>query len=209
MAQSNDTAVQALYGRPFFNNGPVFVHLVAMIIHADLEPVTAFGIYYGTGSNKNAVYKLREAQADNRAILCACLCFVSYLPATMSAVIYTSSQYLIHSVCHWAAGNADCERACAYGDVLRVLVCVFQKHLGMLEFWLVQTPSNTNTHSLAKQMTCQKMCLPTTPYFEMLNDVHVLCKCRSPLLVPSQTNLQVQNSKVFTELQCQMRVVSA
>lgn len=93
---------------------------------------------------------------DNAAILLALECLLSTSPPHQPFIIYTTSEFLVHTVCHWAADIAACGWNRTHGGLVCSITQIIQLQGGTLEFWMCK-PHAMGAMSEAKRMAVGKV----------------------------------------------------
>ncbi|KAH7874251.1 uncharacterized protein C8R40DRAFT_1047873, partial [Lentinula edodes] len=124
-------AIDNLYGPTFADNGTLTVYLAASCSRCrDGATQAALSSYWGVNNSHNACYHISATPKPtaNRAILCATILALQAAAQRPEKhlLLYTSSEYLIHSFCFWAADNAEHAWDCAHSDVIKLAVSLLR-----------------------------------------------------------------------------------
>ncbi|KAK7017640.1 hypothetical protein R3P38DRAFT_3559743 [Favolaschia claudopus] len=132
-------ATARLYGPVFCESAPVAIYIGA----SAAKGRAAFAVWRGVGSKWNCAYMVEGNCTEAKASILAMLCAAREHPPNKSFVVYTSSQYLIRSLCYWAGNNEAEGWCCANGDVLRDTVAWIARRTAPIDFrWVAASTNN-------------------------------------------------------------------
>jgi hypothetical protein len=134
MTQTNESANLDLYGMVRTETSPISVYIAACLNMGKVDAKAGCAIFWGPGSPWNTIFQIKGKQTDVRAILVGILSALMLIDGDKTIHIYTMSQYVIHSFCCWAAGNATCGWGCANEDVLKLGVQYLATRNGGMDF---------------------------------------------------------------------------
>lgn len=98
-AKESETAVEDLYGKPVNTANPSYVYLGTAFSKSSRWG--AFTLYFGPNARRNVTLEVvDEWKSDNGLALAALICLLHSSSMMEAFVIYTSSDWMIHSVCH-------------------------------------------------------------------------------------------------------------
>ena len=102
-----DDAMLCFYGSVYYSENPITVYTngSCLTVAGNVKQAGA-GVFLGIKHKNNVALRVPGLPTNNRAELCAVLWLVTHVDPQQPLVIFTDSQYVIHSVCHWAASNA-------------------------------------------------------------------------------------------------------
>jgi hypothetical protein len=131
---------------------PLYIDLASSTGCSDGEPAAAFSVHFGHHLPRNVAYLIDGSPTNNRAILLSLHCLLDSIHVKQPCIIYSASEYLRHSICHWAASNASRGWTCAHTDVLKALVTSIQNHKGTLIFRMRDSTALSESFITAKRM---------------------------------------------------------
>ncbi|KAJ3874970.1 hypothetical protein F5051DRAFT_334741, partial [Lentinula edodes] len=132
-------AIDTLYGPVYADNGGIVVYLTASSRRDDMgSPQAAFSLFWGENSENNVSFRIQTVPKPtiNRALLSAmipALQIANRLPER-TLHINVTSEYLVRSLCYWAADNAEHAWDCAHSDILKVVVSHLCTRVAAVEF---------------------------------------------------------------------------
>ncbi|KAI9063558.1 ribonuclease H-like protein, partial [Trametes sanguinea] len=151
---SHAQAVQALFGPCWHTSPRVDVWTDGSAMHGPNR--TGAGIYYGPNSARNAAVRVPgTSQTNNRAELYAVLHVLYHAEPHISLGIHSDSQYVIHSICHWATRNAQLGWRCLHGDLLAAMQAILRARTAPVLFYWVKGHSGNNNNTTADELAKQ------------------------------------------------------
>ncbi len=108
-------------------------------------------------------------------------------------MVYTSSDWMIHTVCHWAADIANRGWFGVYGYMIQALTSMIQNHGGTLEFRKSRRGVGAMTEATSMAMACIQV---TDQQCYLFNWRHIV----STPMVVHETCLWLSQPKVVTTL---------
>ncbi|TFY51664.1 hypothetical protein EVG20_g10896 [Dentipellis fragilis] len=129
-----EEAVNALYGPCRHVTPPVMVYIAASTGFAHGRTGAGICVFWGQGSPRNIVVRAPGIQSVNAALLYAVTCALRSAPAHRSLQLVTTSTYVIHTFCHWAAHLVDFNWTCCHADAIHAGVQLLQARCAPVRF---------------------------------------------------------------------------
>ncbi|OCH88480.1 ribonuclease H-like protein, partial [Obba rivulosa] len=152
---SPEEALAELYGPAYYDGPPMFVYTDGSCLDNGTPSARAgAGVYWGPGAAKNLSARVPGLQTNGRGELLAVVFALLDAELCRPLVICSDSEYVIHSLCHWAPKREATGWDCANSDMLQDAVRLLQLRPAPTVFRWVKAHSgnqhNDAADSLAK-----------------------------------------------------------
>ncbi|KAF9033047.1 ribonuclease H-like protein, partial [Hymenopellis radicata] len=113
------------------------------------------GVYWGPGASRNLAARVSGPQKNNRAEHLAVVIALLSAAPDLPLEIYTDSENVIHTYCHWAPRLAQTGWVCANADLIRYGVELLQRRTARVEFLWVKGHSGDTGNDAADALARQ------------------------------------------------------
>ncbi|TFY75202.1 hypothetical protein EWM64_g8810 [Hericium alpestre] len=154
-------ALAALYGPCLHDSASLHVYTDGSAVSDGTNAMRAdAGVLWGLDSPRNASLRIPGLQTNNRGELYAVLAALDGAPPHRSLVLSTDSQYVIHSLCHWAADLAQSSWQCVNANLISACVTWLQSRCCPTNFVWIKGHVGNILHNACDALTFAGMQLP-------------------------------------------------
>ncbi|KAK0432299.1 ribonuclease H-like domain-containing protein, partial [Armillaria borealis] len=101
------------------------------------------GVFWGRNSPRNRAERIPGPQTNNRAEHVALILALLQCPPDLPLRVYTDSENVIHTYCHWIHRRMAMGWKCANADVIQYAVDIIAKRTAEIEFCWVKGHSES------------------------------------------------------------------
>ncbi|KAF8176431.1 hypothetical protein K438DRAFT_1452336, partial [Mycena galopus ATCC 62051] len=133
--KDEDKKLYALYGPVLATTTPMRVTIHGSGLNVGKISASAgSSAYWGPNSRRNTNARVWGGQTNARAELLGALLAIKNAPPAKSLEISTRSEYVIHSIAHYAPTNDACGWRCPNGDILKRILVLIKSRTAPLHF---------------------------------------------------------------------------